>query len=356
MRKSRKIKIGNLEMGGGEKISVQTMWKSPICNLSHDEIRELGEKIRELSTAGCDILRFAVPDEESAETLCKISKISPIPLVADIHFDYKLALKCIEGGVAKIRINPGNIGSEERVRSVVAAAKNYGVPIRIGVNGGSLDSDLRRKVNNGEMTGAKALCQAALREAALFDELNFFEYGVSMKASSPEETMECNRLFAEQSDAPLHLGVTEAGPLIRGVVQSTYALTSLLKEGIGDTLRISLSDSCLNEVIAGKEILRVCGLRQEGVKIISCPRCGRKGFDVHGFLQRWQPRFEAMTKNITVAIMGCVVNGPGEGKHADIGISGNGDDAVIFKKGTIVWRGSAKDGEEAFFRILDGDF
>lgn len=343
-------------MGGGAKISVQTMWKSPIAELSPEEIRKLEEKIRELSAAGCDILRFAVPDEKSAENLCRISEIAPIPLVADIHFDYKLALKCIEGGVAKIRINPGNIGDSERVKAVVTSAKKHGVPLRIGVNGGSLDSDLRRKVNSGEMTGAEALCEAALREAAFFHRLNFFDYAVSMKASSPEETVECNRLFAEKSDAPLHLGVTEAGPLIRGVVQSTYALSALLKDGIGDTLRISLSDSCLNEVIAGKEILRVCGLLQEGVKIISCPRCGRKGFDVHGFLQRWQPRFEAMKKNITVAIMGCVVNGPGEGKNADIGISGNGDNAVIFKKGTIVWRGCAKDAEEAFFRILETDF
>ena len=343
-------------MGGGEKILVQTMWKSPIAGLTSEKIRNLGEKINDLTQAGCDVLRFAVPDEESAEALCKISKISPIPLVADIHFDYKLALKCIEGGVAKIRINPGNIGSEERVRSVVAAAKNYGVPIRIGVNGGSLDSDLRRKVNNGEMTGAKALCQAALREAALFDELNFFDYAVSMKASSPEETMECNRLFAEQSDAPLHLGVTEAGPLIRGVVQSTYALTSLLKEGIGDTLRISLSDSCLNEVIAGKEILRVCGLRPNGIKIISCPRCGRNGFDVHDFLNRWQPRLETMQKDITVAIMGCVVNGPGESKNADIGITGSGENAVIFKKGTIIWRGDEKDADKVFAQCLEKDF
>ncbi|MBQ0166003.1 MAG: (E)-4-hydroxy-3-methylbut-2-enyl-diphosphate synthase [Treponema sp.] len=330
--------IKRVEIGGNSPISIQTMWKEGIVGVQNDRnaLISISERIKKLHLLGCDIVRFAVPDMESAEALCAIADVSVLPVVADIHFDYKLALRCLEGNVAKIRINPGNIGARERVEAVVNRCREKGVAIRIGVNTGSLPSDLATAVQQGTIDRAHALAETALREAAVFEELGFTNYVVSMKASSVQETIDANEAFASKSSAPLHIGVTEAGPIIGGIVKSTLAFSHLLYEGIGSTIRVSLSDTPENEVIAGREILRETGKRAGGVKIVSCPRCGRNGFDVHGFVSRWQNELLSLDKDITVAVMGCVVNGPGEGKHADIGITGTGDSVIIFKHGEIV--------------------
>ncbi|MBP3608051.1 MAG: flavodoxin-dependent (E)-4-hydroxy-3-methylbut-2-enyl-diphosphate synthase [Treponema sp.] len=345
--------MGNTErigIGGDAPVTIQTMWKESIIDVKNDneKLHQILIKINELKMLGCDIIRFAVPDMESAESFIEICKLSNIPLVADIHFDYRLALKCLEGPVAAIRINPGNIGARDRVEAVVNGCRDKGVAIRIGVNSGSLPHDLADLVGKKELSRAVALSMTAAREAEIFDELKFDQFVVSMKASSVLETIEANEDFASKYDIPLHVGVTEAGPLITGVVKSTLAFSHLLKEGIGSTIRVSLSSSPENEVITGLEILRECGKREGGVKLVSCPRCGRMGFDVHGFMSRWQNKLLSMKKNITVAVMGCVVNGPGEGKHADIGIAGAGDKAIIFKKGQIVRTIDMKDADKVF--------
>lgn len=358
--KSRVVSIGGRDgvnkilLGGDNPVTIQTMWKDSIVGLkeSHGKLDEILRQINTLKSLGCDIIRFAVPDMESAESLCLIASHTDLPLVADIHFDYRLALKCLEGPVAAIRINPGNIGSRERVEAVVRGCWEKNVAIRIGVNTGSLPKDLEAQVEGGGISRSKALCDAALREVQVFDELGFEDVVVSMKASSVQETVEANSYFAELSDIPLHVGVTEAGPLITGVVKSTMAFSRLLEKGIGATIRVSLSSSPENEVIAGREILHECGKRKGGVTIISCPRCGRLGFDVHSFVDRWQNRLLSMNKDITVAVMGCIVNGPGEGKHADIGIAGGGDKVIIFKKGKIVQTIQAKDADTVFGNLL----
>ncbi len=341
-------------IGGSSPVSVQTMWKDGITDVTEGS-GKLDSILRQINTyksLGCDIIRFAVPDMESARALCLIASRTDVPLVADIHFDYRLALECLKGPVSAIRINPGNIGARDRVEAVVNGCREKGVAIRIGVNTGSLPHDLEQKVESGSLGRAEALAQTALREVSVFDELDFRNVVVSMKASSVRETVDANRAFAALSDIPLHIGVTEAGPLISGIVKSTLAFSRLLEEGIGNTIRVSLSSSPENEVIAGREILHECGLRKGGVTLVSCPRCGRIGFDVHAFVERWQNRLLAMDKNVTIAVMGCVVNGPGEGKHADLGIAGGGDKAIIFKKGKIVQTIDAKDADKYFEEAL----
>lgn len=353
---SRGISFGGLgktrkiELGGGAPVSIQTMWKESIIPVLNDNnaLSSILQRLENLSSLGCDIVRFAVPDMESADALSKIAKNTTMPLVADIHFDYKLALRCIEGNVAKIRINPGNIGSVEKTKAVVNACKNNGNAIRIGVNTGSLPKDIAEKVEKGLISRSEALAETAFREISVFEDLDFQNTVVSMKASSVKETVDANRAFAEKYNIPLHIGVTEAGPLIGGIVKSTLAFSTLLNDNIGDTIRVSLSSTPENEVITAREILRECGKRSGGVKIVSCPRCGRNGFDVHGFVDRWQNTLLGMDKDITVAVMGCVVNGPGEGKHADIGITGMGDTVIIFKKGEIVRKINTKDADNAF--------
>lgn len=342
--------VDKILIGGKEPVTIQTMWKESIVGVKDDKSRleKIRNQIAQLKLLGCDIIRFAVPDMESAESFIEICKSTSVPLVADIHFDYRLALKCLEGPVAAIRINPGNIGARDRVEKVVNACREKGVAIRIGVNSGSLPQDLRKKVEDGKMSRAVALSETAARESAVFDELNFDQFVVSMKASSVQETIDANEDFASKYNIPLHIGVTEAGPLITGVVKSTLAFSHLLNEGIGSTIRVSLSSTPENEVITGLEILRECGKRKGGVTLVSCPRCGRIGFDVHGFMARWQNKLLSMKKNITVAVMGCVVNGPGEGKHADLGIAGANGKAIIFKKGEIVRTIDEKDADKVF--------
>ena len=348
-------KTKRIGIGGNEPITIQTMWKEEIINIHEDDValNDLLNRIDDLQKLGCSILRFAVPDVKSALSLVKIAEHTSMPLVADIHFDYKLALECLKGNVAAIRINPGNIGSRDKVEAVVNACKEKGAAIRIGVNSGSLPKDLADLVEQGKLSRAKALSETAIREVSVFNELNFDQVVVSMKASSVQETIDANEAFASMYDIPLHVGVTEAGPLITGVVKSTLAFSKLINEGIGSTIRVSLSSSPENEVITGREILHECGKRSGGVTIVSCPRCGRVGFDVHGFVDRWQNELLSLNKNITVAVMGCVVNGPGEGKHADIGIAGAGNKAIIFKKGKIVRTIDTKDADKIFREELN---
>ena len=353
---TRKVFLGGsgitkrISIGGDSPVSLQTMWKDTIVDVcdNREKLEEIVKELAGLSMLGCDIVRFAVPDVESAKGLCAIAERTEMPLVADIHFDYRLALECLKGNVAAIRINPGNIGSVENTKKVVEACREKGAALRIGINSGSLPKDLQAQIAEGKISRAQGICETAVREVEVFDSLNFDQVVVSMKSSSVAETIESNRFFASRYDIPLHLGVTEAGPLIAGVVKSSIAFYTLLSEGIGNTIRVSLSDKVENEVIAGLEILKESGKREGGVKLVSCPRCGRLGFDVHGFVARWQNELLSMKKDITVAVMGCVVNGPGEGEHADLGIAGAGDKVILFKKGKIIQTIEAKDADNAF--------
>jgi (E)-4-hydroxy-3-methylbut-2-enyl-diphosphate synthase len=365
---SRKIIItNNVALGGDTPIIIQTMWKD---RLSFSDLDDAVRRIEGLASMGCGLLRFAVPDLAAAEALGALAKLVSMPLVADIHFDYKIALRCMDFPIAKIRINPGNIGGKEKVKAVLDKAAHKGIAIRIGVNAGSLTQDLRERVGQGG-DRAEALVEAAQRELAMFDEFGFINVVVSMKASSISDTVKANRLLAERTDIPLHIGVTEAGPLVAGVARSSAALSPLLAQGIGDTIRVSLSDSMENEVIAAREILGAAlevatinvnnsdsgpaaaglagaRLRKGGVTVISCPRCGRHGFDTHGFCSRWLNRLYALNRTISVAIMGCEVNGPEEARHADIGITGAGDKVLIFRHGKIVRTVSQAEADKAF--------
>jgi (E)-4-hydroxy-3-methylbut-2-enyl-diphosphate synthase len=342
------------------------MWKDRLSfqDLEDEAVERIIARIDGLKKMGCGLLRFAVPDLASAEVLGNLASMVSMPLVADIHFDYKIALRCLDFPIAKIRINPGNIGGRDKVEAVLAKAAANSRPIRIGVNAGSLPHDLRKRVDERSLDSAEALALAAEREIAVADEFGFKDVLVSMKASSVADTIRANRILAKRSDVPLHVGVTEAGPLIAGVVRNTAALAVLLGEGIGDTIRVSLSDTMENEVIAGREILQAVGDMTgnnaalvsfpQGVRIVSCPRCGRSSFDTHGFTERWQSRFYAMDRNITIAVMGCVVNGPEEARHADLGITGAGDKALIFRKGEVTRTVDAAEADAAFEEELNG--
>ena len=348
---------------------IQTMWKDRLCDadLEGEAGAAIVERIERLSRMGCGLVRFAVPDIAAAETLGRLAGMVSMPLTADIHFDYKIALRCMDFPIAKIRINPGNIGGREKVRAVLEKAAERGIPLRIGVNAGSLPRDLREKAGAEAEAleagaGAKALVEAAGRELALCGEFGFANVVVSMKASGIADTIKANRILAAQTDAPLHIGVTEAGPLVVGTARSSAALAALLAEGIGDTLRVSLSDSVENEVVAAREICNAAAeiaaldgkphtaarLRRGGVTVISCPRCGRHRFDTHGFTNRWLPKLYALDREMTVAIMGCEVNGPEEARHADIGITGSGDKALIFRRGAVVRTVPAEEADAAF--------
>ena len=357
-RISKTVKIGGfsairaVEIGGGSPVVIQTMWKD---SLSLDGLQGAAARIDALGAMGCGLLRFAVPDIQTAEAVGRLSEMVSMPLVADIHFDYKIALRCLDFPIAKIRINPGNIGGKEKTRAVLEKAASGNIAIRIGVNAGSLPQDLRERVEEG-MDTASALVQAAQREISIFEEFGFTGFLVSMKASGIADTIKANRILAQETCAPLHLGVTEAGPLTAGVARSTAALLTLLTEGIGDTIRVSLSDTMESEVIAAREILRAAGelspdnarLKSAGVKIVSCPRCGRHGFDTHGFTNRWMAKLYALDRDITVAVMGCEVNGPSEAKHADLGITGAGEKVLIFKHGKVIKTVSPLEADKVF--------
>jgi (E)-4-hydroxy-3-methylbut-2-enyl-diphosphate synthase len=319
------------------------MWKDPVPLPGSPAFKAALTRIRNLSALGCDILRFAVPDMAAAEALGALAGKSVLPLVADIHFDWRIALRCLDFPIAKIRINPGNIGAPWKVAEVTEKAKAAGVPIRIGVNAGSLPEDLR---DSEDRVGA--IVEAAEREIAVFDELGFRDVVVSMKISEVDATIDVNRRFASRHDLPLHLGVTEAGPLIAGVARNTAALVPLLREGIGSTIRVSLSDTMESEILAGREILACAGKAREGISIVSCPRCGRASFDTHAFTARWADRLYSLKKTATIAVMGCVVNGPGEARHADLGISGAGNRVIIFRKGEIARTISPEEADTIF--------
>ena len=320
--------VGNVPIGGGAPIAIQSM-----LNTKTTDVAGSLEQIRQLKAAGCQIARLAVPNRESARAFAEICKESELPLVADIHFDYQLALAAAEGGAAKIRINPGNIGSEDRVEAVVAACKEKKIPIRIGVNGGSLDKMLLEKY--GHPTAA-ALVESAFSHIALLEKYGFYDTCVSMKSSTVPTMVEACRLFRSRCDYPLHIGVTETGPVRMGLLKSAMGIGALLLDGIGDTIRVSLTDDPVEEVYAAKDILKAAGLRKEGVNIISCPTCGRTRIDLIGLVNQVDQALKDCQKPITVAVMGCVVNGPGEAREADIGIAGGDGWGMIFEKGEQV--------------------
>ncbi|MDR2520972.1 MAG: (E)-4-hydroxy-3-methylbut-2-enyl-diphosphate synthase, partial [Spirochaetaceae bacterium] len=326
-RRTRTVIVGGgrgepVALGGDNPIAIQTMWKDPLtreglCGAAGDT---LIARINALAASGARLLRFAVPTLDDAALVGELAGMVTLPLVADIHFDYKIALRALDYPIAKLRINPGNIGAKEHVVQVLDKAAAHNVPVRIGVNAGSIPADLRKRIAAGEIDRVQALVEAALRELDVFARENFDAVLVSLKASSVSETIAANRLFAQHTDIPLHIGVTEAGPLVAGLVRSTAALYTLLLENIGDTVRVSLSDTAENEVIAAREIIaavyeclpdadnRCKGMT--GIRIVSCPRCGRCAFDTHAFTARWISRLYALEKEATIAIMGCAVNGP----------------------------------------------
>ena len=325
---TRQILVGGVPIGGGAPIAIQSMLNTP----TNDVAASLAQ-IRKLHTAGCQIARLAVPNMEAARAFAQICKESPLPLVADIHFDYKLAIAAAEGGAAKIRINPGNIGGEDRVEAVVNVCKARNIPIRIGVNGGSLDKRLLEKY--GHPT-AEALVESAFAHIALLEKFGFYDTCVSMKSSTVPTMVKAARLFRERCDYPLHIGVTETGPVKMGLMKSAMGIGALLLDGIGDTIRVSLTDDPVEEVYAAKDILKAAGLRKEGVNIISCPTCGRTRIDLISLVNQVDAALKDCEKPLTVAVMGCVVNGPGEAREADIGIAGGDGWGMLFEKGEPV--------------------
>ena len=325
---TRQIMVGNVAIGGGAPVSIQSM-----LNTKTTDVEASLAQIRQLASAGCQIARLAVPNKAAARGFAEICKESPLPLVADIHFDYTLAIAAAEGGAAKIRINPGNIGGEDRVKAVVDVCKDKNIPIRIGVNGGSLEKSLLEKY--GHPT-AEALVESALWHLELLEKHGFYQSCVSMKSSTVPTMVAAARLFREKCDYPLHIGVTETGPVRQGLIKSAMGIGALLLDGIGDTVRVSLTDDPVEEVYAAKDILKAAGLRKEGVNIISCPTCGRTQIDLIGLVNQVDEALKDCQKPITVAVMGCVVNGPGEAREADIGIAGGDGCGMIFEKGVQV--------------------
>ena len=322
---TRRINVGGVPIGGGAPVAIQSM-----LNTKTTDVEGSLAQIRTLKEAGCQIVRLAVPNMEAAKTFAEICRESPLPLVADIHFDYKLAIAAAEGGASKIRINPGNIGGEDRVEAVVAVCKERNIPIRIGVNGGSLDKKLLEKY--GHPT-AEALVESAFEHIALLEKFDFYDTCVSMKSSTVPTMVAAARLFRSRCDYPLHIGVTETGPVRMGLMKSAMGIGALLLDGVGDTIRVSLTDDPVEEVYAAKDILKAAGLRKEGVNIISCPTCGRTNIDLIGLVNQVEQALKHCEKPITVAVMGCIVNGPGEAREADIGIAGGDGCGMLFEKG-----------------------
>ena len=325
---TRQISVGGVKIGGGAPVVIQSM-----LNTKTTDVAGSLAQIRALASAGCQIARLAVPNMASARGFAEICRESALPLVADIHFDYKLALAAAEGGASKIRINPGNIGGEDRVKAVVDVCKDKNIPIRIGVNGGSLEKELLEKY--GHPT-AQALVDSAFGHLELLEKYGFYDTCVSMKSSTVPTMVEACRLFRQQCDYPLHIGVTETGPVKQGLIKSAMGIGALLLEGIGDTIRVSLTDDPVEEVYAAKDILKAAGLRKDGVNIISCPTCARTQIDLIGLVNQVDEALKNCEKSLTVAVMGCIVNGPGEAREADIGIAGGDGFGMIFEKGVQV--------------------
>jgi (E)-4-hydroxy-3-methylbut-2-enyl-diphosphate synthase len=327
-RKSRQISIGNVKIGGDAPISVQTM-----CNTDTRDVQATLAQIKEFEDAGVDIVRLAVLNKDAAEAIGEIVKKTNVPLVADIHFDYRLAIRSIENGIHALRINPGNIGKREHTEKVVELAKTNNVPIRIGINAGSLEKELKARE---DMTLAEKMVESAFGHIRILQDLDYENIKISLKSSDVQTTLEAYRLLAEKTDYPLHVGVTEAGTLKRGLIKSSVGIGTLLAEGIGDTIRVSLTENPVEEVWAGLEILKSLGLRSRGVNFISCPTCGRTQIDLISLAKKVEEKFSNLDIPITIATMGCPVNGPGEAASADYGIAGAIGEGYIFKKGQIV--------------------
>ena len=329
-RKTRQVTIGGVKVGGGAPISVQTMTKTKTS-----DIPGTVAQIVQAADAGCDIVRVTVNDKEAADAIQEIVRQSPIPVVADIHFNHIFALKAIEGKVAKVRVNPGNIGSRDRIHQVLGAARDAGIPIRIGVNSGSLEEDILSK--HGYPT-AEALYESAMRHVGICEEFGFRDVIISVKSTDVRLMIEAYRLVAERTDIPLHLGVTEAGTTKIGTIKSAVGIGTLLAEGIGDTIRVSLTDEPVREVEVGKEILRSLGLASRNIELIACPTCGRLEVDLFGIMAELEKRLDGVKKPVKIAVLGCVVNGPGEASEADIGIAAGKGVGILYRKGEVVRR------------------
>lgn len=339
---NRQVKAGSLYIGGAASVSVQSM-----CNTDTRDPAVTIVQIKELEASGCQLIRVAVPDMEAASALKAIVQGSNVPLCADIHFDHKLALEAIEAGISKVRINPGNIGSDAKVKEVVSAASSRGIPIRIGVNSGSLQPALVAKYGRT----ALALAESALGELSVFERLGFYDTVLSVKSTDVSETVEANRIISDKVRYPIHLGLTEAGPPDTGIIRSSAAIGTLLLEGIGDTIRISLTGDPVLEVKAGRELLKSLGL-MKGLKIVSCPTCGRTRGDVAGLVEKVRAGLRGLDPDITVAIMGCEVNGPGEASEADFGLACGQGMAIIFRKGAVVDRIPYEDAAKALLEMI----
>ncbi|SUY46998.1 4-hydroxy-3-methylbut-2-en-1-yl diphosphate synthase [Clostridium putrefaciens] len=342
---THKVKVGNIYVGGDAPITVQSM-----TNTDTRDIKATVQQINELTKAGCDIIRCAVPDMEAAIAIKEIIKQIDIPLVADIHFDYRLALESINNGISALRINPGNIGSLDRVELLAKKAKEKDIPIRIGVNSGSLDKTLLAKY--GKVT-SEALVESALSHISILEKVNFNDIVISIKSSDVPIMIDSYRLMSKSTDYPLHLGVTEAGTIWRGSIKSSVGIGALLSEGIGDTIRVSLTGDPLEEIKVGKEILKSLGLIKGGIEFISCPTCGRTQIDLINIAKQVEDRISNLDKNIKVAVMGCVVNGPGEAREADIGIAGGNGEGLIFKKGEIIKKVKENELVEALIKEIE---
>ena len=345
MNMSKKIKIANIFLGGGEDVKIQSM-----LNVPTKDVKKCTEQILSLESLGCEIIRVAVPDEESALAIEKIKNNIHIPIVADIHFDYRLAIASINAGADKIRINPGNIGSEEGVKKVSLLAREKNVPIRIGVNGGSLEKEILAKHSHPT---PEAMVESAKKHIEMLNRYDFDDIVVSLKSSTVGMTIDAYRLMSERFDYPLHLGVTEAGTFLAGTVKSAIGIGSLLSDGIGDTIRVSLTDEVEKEVIVAKEILKALNLRNFGPRLISCPTCARTNIGLIPLAKKVEEYISKSDKDVTVAVMGCAVNGPGEAREADIGIAGGKGEGLIFKKGEIVKKVSEEELFEEFIKEFE---
>lgn len=348
MRESKVVKIGELLIGGGNEVVIQSMTNTP----THDVDRTVTQ-IRKLQEEGCQLVRVTVNTELAARAIKEIKERIDIPLVADIHFDYKLALLAIENGIDKLRINPGNIGDDEKVKAVVEKAKEKNIPIRIGVNSGSLEKSILEKY--GKPT-AEGMVESALYHMRLLEKFNFTEIVISLKSSNVKMMVEAYRKLSKLCSYPLHLGVTEAGTAFQGTVKSAIGIGSLLVDGIGNTIRVSLTEDPVEEIKVAKEILKVLGLREVGVEIVSCPTCGRTEIDLIGLAHQVEEEFQKVDKKIKIAVMGCVVNGPGEAKEADYGVAGGKGVGVLFKKGQIVKKVDEKDILHELKKMIEEDF
>ena len=342
---TKQIMVGGVPIGGGAPVTIQSM-----TNTRTDDVEATLHQIRTLAAAGCEIIRVAVPDMAAAKAVGKIKEESPIPVVVDIHFDYKLALEAIAAGADKVRINPGNIGGADHVKAVAQACARRGVPIRIGVNGGSLEKPLLAKYGG---VCPEAMVESAFGHIRLLNQFDFDDICVSLKSSSVPMTMKAYRLMSQASDYPLHIGVTEAGTVRMGTLKSAVGIGGLLALGIGDTMRVSLSADPVEEVYAAKEILKAAGVRKEGAELVSCPTCGRTRIDLIALANEVEERLKAVDKPITVAVMGCVVNGPGEASAADCGIAGGGGEGLLFKKGQIIKKVPQEQLVEELFALIE---